>query len=106
MVNAKNQLEDIKASITAEQALRKESVGIYMHVFLFMHWTMKQVARSHVLENYNKSREELVQLNRELESYGDADPAKFEETKRSIILAKEATLRWTGIATVFTTIAC
>jgi len=29
MVNAKNQLEDIKASITAEQAFRKESVGIY-----------------------------------------------------------------------------
>jgi len=67
---------------------------------------MKQVARSHVLENYNKSREELVQLNRELESYGDADPGKFEETKRSVILAKEATLRWTGITTVFMTIAC
>jgi len=67
---------------------------------------LQQVERSQVLENHDKLREELVQLTRELESYGDADPVKFEETKRSVILAKEATLRWTGIASAFTTIAC
>ncbi|KAL9711887.1 Meiotic nuclear division protein 1 [Leucoagaricus gongylophorus] len=88
-VNAKLQLEDIKASITAEQALRKESVE-----------------RSQVLENHDKLREELVQLTRELESYGDADPVKFEETKRSVILAKEATLRWTDNYSVLLTHFC
>lgn len=38
----------------------------------------------------------MSQLEKELESYGDADPVKYEENKRAVILSKEAALRWTG----------
>lgn len=32
----------------------------------------------------------------ELGAYGACDPAKVEETRRAVTLAKEAAIRWTG----------
>lgn len=41
-------------------------------------------------------RKNLQALESELAAYGDCDPAKVEEMKRAVFLAKEASLRWTG----------
>ncbi|KXN90610.1 hypothetical protein AN958_03850 [Leucoagaricus sp. SymC.cos] len=76
--NAQNQLEEIQTLICAEQAFRTESVE-----------------RTLALENYAKLREELTLFEKELDSYGDADPVKHEKNKRALILSKEAALRWT-----------
>ena len=32
----------------------------------------------------------------ELQNYGACDPIKIQEKKRAVVLAKEATIRWTG----------
>jgi len=48
-----------------------------------------------------KLSDELATLEKELEGYGDADPAKYEESKRAVVLAKEASLRWTGRVATF-----
>ncbi|EKM80952.1 hypothetical protein AGABI1DRAFT_71597 [Agaricus bisporus var. burnettii JB137-S8] len=73
-----NQLKDTKAVIESEQALRKHSNE-----------------RKQALELHAKLSDELAAIDKELEGYGDADPAKYEESKRSVVLAKEASLRWT-----------
>ncbi|KAJ9125598.1 hypothetical protein QFC22_000560 [Naganishia vaughanmartiniae] len=41
------------------------------------------------------ARQNQKALKAELEAYGAADPVKFEEKKRAVQLAKEASLRWT-----------
>jgi hypothetical protein len=41
-------------------------------------------------------KRELAGRESELAAYGDCDPAKIEEMKRAVFLAKEASLRWTG----------
>ena len=55
-----------------------------------------QEARSKSLENLGALKKRLGALESELAAYGDCDPAKIEETKRAVFLAKEASLRWTG----------
>lgn len=89
MIDIKNQLQDIKTSITVEQASREDTGE-----------------RSQALQDYTALCEELAQLDKELQSYGDADPAKHEESKRAVILAKEAALRWTGSVAILTTASC
>jgi len=42
-------------------------------------------------------KKELEALETELNAYGDSNPAKIEELRRAVFLAKEATLRWTGV---------
>ncbi|KAJ3562976.1 hypothetical protein NP233_g9237 [Leucocoprinus birnbaumii] len=78
-LNTRNQLEDMQASIAGEKNVRKETVE-----------------RAQALQKYAELREESARLVKELDSYGDADPAKYEESKRAVVLAKEAALRWTG----------
>lgn len=56
----------------------------------------QQVERLQALQTYAKLREELAGLEKELGRYGNADPAKYGENKRAVVLAKEAALRWTG----------
>jgi len=57
------------------------------------------VERSASLEKMARLRRELHDLEKELTAYGDCDPAMFEQTKRAALLAKEATVRWTGRCT-------
>ena len=38
----------------------------------------------------------MEELEKELAQYGLCDPAKVEEKKRAVVLAKEAAVRWTG----------
>jgi len=37
----------------------------------------------------------MLELEKELTLYADSDPAKIEEAKRALFLAKEGALRWT-----------
>lgn len=46
-------------------------------------------------------RRELDSQEAELNAYGDSNPAKVDELKRAVFLAKEAALRWTGSFTVW-----
>ena len=55
-----------------------------------------QNTRSEKLDTLNRLKKELVDLETELEAYGDSNPAKIEEAKRAVFLAKEAAYRWTG----------
>ena len=41
-------------------------------------------------------RNEMDSLEKELAQYGACDPVKVEEKKRAVMLAREATVRWTG----------
>ncbi|KAF9038298.1 meiotic nuclear division protein 1 [Hymenopellis radicata] len=51
--------------------------------------------RTQALAELSRLKKELVQLEDELNAYGACDPVKLEETRRGIILAKEAAIRWT-----------
>jgi hypothetical protein len=42
------------------------------------------------------AKKELASLEKELSEYGACDPAKVDEIRRGVILAKEAAFRWTG----------
>lgn len=44
----------------------------------------------------SEAKVELAKLQAELAQYGECDPAKVDEKKRAVILAKEAAIRWTG----------
>jgi hypothetical protein len=41
-------------------------------------------------------KKQLAALQEEIDAYGACDPVKVEEKKRSITLAHEAAVRWTG----------
>ncbi|KAF9452385.1 meiotic nuclear division protein 1 [Macrolepiota fuliginosa MF-IS2] len=87
--SARGQLEDMRITIASEQVLRSDSAG-----------------GSQALQTYAKLREELAELEKELESYGDADPAKYEQNKRAVVLAKEAAVRWTENYSIFLSHFC
>jgi len=72
------QVREVKTSVDAEKLARPESE-----------------ARSKSLENSVALGKKLGALESELAAYGDCDPAKIEERKRAVFLAKEASLRWT-----------
>ncbi|KAA1471657.1 meiotic nuclear division protein 1 [Dentipellis sp. KUC8613] len=72
------QLAELRASIEAERASRPESE--------------ERTASLAKLVQYKK---EVQTLETELQAYGACDPAKVEEKKRAVILAKEAAVRWT-----------
>lgn len=55
-----------------------------------------QTTRSDSLEKLMSLKKGLLELEKELTLYGDSDPAKIEEAKRALFLAKEGALRWTG----------
>lgn len=72
------QLREVRAAIEAEKAARPESVG-----------------RASALAQLATARQELSELEKELAQYGLCDPAKVDEKKRAVVLAKEAAIRWT-----------
>lgn len=49
-----------------------------------------------MLEDLATLKKEHAQLESELAAYGACDPAKVEEKRRAVVLAKEAAIRWTG----------
>jgi len=63
-----------------------------------------QNTRSEKLDTLNRLKKELVDLETELEAYGDSNPAKIEEAKRAVFLAKEAAYRWTGMKSNLTNV--
>ncbi|KAI0675108.1 meiotic nuclear division protein 1 [Trametes maxima] len=51
--------------------------------------------RLQALERLATLKKEHIQLDAELSAYGACDPAKIEEKRRAVVLAKEAAVRWT-----------
>lgn len=49
-----------------------------------------------MLEQLGALKKEHAELETELAAYGACDPAKVEEKKRAVVLAREAAVRWTG----------
>ncbi|KAK7045596.1 Meiotic nuclear division protein 1 [Paramarasmius palmivorus] len=72
------QLQEVMAAIEAEKSNRQDSEG-----------------RTKSLNEIAELKKQVCKLDEELNAYGACDPVKLEETKRAIILAKEAALRWT-----------
>ena len=54
------------------------------------------------METLAASKKELAMLEKELNDYGACDPAKIEDKRRGVTLAKEAAIRWTGESLVST----
>ncbi|PSR73336.1 hypothetical protein PHLCEN_2v10801 [Hermanssonia centrifuga] len=75
---AQAQLSELQASIEVEKVARPDSTE-----------------RSISLAKLSKARQELTNLEKETAKYGACDPAKVEEKKRAVVLAKEASIRWT-----------
>ncbi|KAG7098514.1 hypothetical protein E1B28_000458 [Marasmius oreades] len=72
------QLQEITDAIEKEKSLRQETDE-----------------RRAALDKLTTLKKEVCKLDEELSAYGACDPVKLEETRRGIILAKEAALRWT-----------
>jgi hypothetical protein len=57
-----------------------------------------QEARATALEQLTAAKGRLAILQKELGEYGACDPAKVDEIRRGVVLAKDAAFRWTGEA--------
>ncbi|GJE94981.1 meiotic nuclear division protein 1 [Phanerochaete sordida] len=55
----------------------------------------QSIERTSALATLASQKQELGELEKELAQYGLCDPAKVEEKKRAVVLAKEASIRWT-----------
>ncbi|OBZ70846.1 Meiotic nuclear division protein 1 [Grifola frondosa] len=75
----RTQLSELRSAIEVEKASRTDSV--------------RRARRG--TEQLAASKKELAELEKELAAYGACDPAKVEEKKRGVVLAKEAAVRWT-----------
>ncbi|KAJ6625646.1 meiotic nuclear division protein 1 [Mycena sp. CBHHK59/15] len=76
--NYQTQQQELREQIELERAARPEGAK-----------------RTESLAKLAESKKEHVALQNELGAYGACDPAKIEETKRAVTLAKEAAIRWT-----------
>jgi len=74
----KEQLAELRTVIAAEKAGRSESAE-----------------RASALEKLSGLKKDLADMEEELQAYGACDPAKIQEKKRAVVLAKEAAIRWT-----------
>ena len=91
------QLQEVQAAIKAEKSARPESVRLAVLLHLITRWRIySQAERASTLTQFAAQKRELDELEKELAQYGLCDPAKVEEKKRAIVLAKEAAVRWTG----------
>ncbi|KIP11628.1 hypothetical protein PHLGIDRAFT_114474 [Phlebiopsis gigantea 11061_1 CR5-6] len=72
------QLQEVQGAIEAEKAARPESLE-----------------RTTALAQLAASKQELESLEKELTQYGACDPAKIDQKRRAVVLAKEAAIRWT-----------
>ena len=61
-----------------------------------------QLERTTALAQLVAAKQELESLEKELAQYGACDPAKIDEKRRAVVLAKEAALRWTGTCSLRT----
>ncbi|KAH8828434.1 meiotic nuclear division protein 1 [Flagelloscypha sp. PMI_526] len=77
-INACKQIEVLKESIAEAKSRRPESAE-----------------RTEKLETLAVLKGELAGLQSELAAYGACDPARVEEARRGVTLAREAALRWT-----------
>lgn len=55
-----------------------------------------QPERAAALDKLATVKKQIADLQTELNAYGACDPAKVDEKKRAVTLAKEAAFRWTG----------
>lgn len=104
------QLAELRAAIKAEQQARPDSVGINFFCLvqlpsysvkdfthgIFVAAMEPQEERTSALSQLTQRKKELSTLEEELAAFGASDPAKLEEKKRAVFLAKEAAIRWTG----------
>ncbi|KAI0645515.1 meiotic nuclear division protein 1 [Trametes meyenii] len=74
----RTQVDELRSSVEVEKASRSESDD-----------------RLQALERLAAWKKEQVRLDAELSAYGACDPAKIEEKRRAVVLAKEAAVRWT-----------
>ncbi|KAI0355661.1 meiotic nuclear division protein 1 [Trametes cingulata] len=77
----RTQLSELQAAVEIERASRTVSDE-----------------RAQALDKLAALKKEHAQLEAELAAYGACDPAKVEEKRRAVVLAKEAAVRWTGLA--------
>ncbi|CDO75687.1 hypothetical protein BN946_scf184941.g40 [Trametes cinnabarina] len=74
----RSQLDELRAAVEVERAARPESDQ-----------------RLQDLDKLAELKKEHAKLESELAAYGACDPAKVEEKRRAVVLAREAALRWT-----------
>ncbi|EIM82909.1 meiotic nuclear division protein 1 [Stereum hirsutum FP-91666 SS1] len=77
-VTNQKQLEEIKTSIEVEKSARNDTPE-----------------RAAALDKLATVKKQISDLETELQAYGACDPAKVDEKKRAVTLAKEAAFRWT-----------
>ncbi|OSD06701.1 meiotic nuclear division protein 1 [Trametes coccinea BRFM310] len=75
----RSQLAELRSAVELEQTSRPESD-----------------MRTQDLNKLAELKKEHARLETELAAYGACDPAKVEEKRRAVVLAKEAAVRWTG----------
>ncbi|KAF8893355.1 meiotic nuclear division protein 1 [Infundibulicybe gibba] len=90
-----DQLAGIRKNIDSEKTTRPESVSANPFITFSLDKGATKNARSTLLGKLSIAKEKLSALEKELGAYGECDPAKLEEKKRAIFLAREASLRWT-----------
>jgi hypothetical protein len=93
--NYQTQVTELNSSLNSEQAARQQTVCYFFPSFLLYNYFLQE-ERVASLESLAVKKKRLVSLDKELDEYGACDPAKVEELKRGITLAKEAAIRWTG----------
>ena len=49
-----------------------------------------------IVDERRRATKRIEDLEAELAAYGACDPAKMEEKRRAVVLAREAAARWTG----------
>ena len=92
------QAAELQRAIEAEKSTRSESVSTLHNrckISCFSN-VPGQEQRARSISRLATLEEELRELGKELNAYGDSDPTRFAEAKRAVLLGKEAALRWTG----------
>ncbi|KAJ3557261.1 hypothetical protein NM688_g1566 [Phlebia brevispora] len=87
-----NRLDAVKESRTTHEKQLKE---LYDAIEVEKAARPESNERAAALAKLSSSKQELDNLEKELAQYGACDPAKIEEKRRAVIVAKEAAIRWT-----------
>ncbi|KAJ7045518.1 meiotic nuclear division protein 1 [Mycena alexandri] len=87
-----NRLKQAKETREGHQAQQTELRG---HIEVEKAVRVNNESRTERLETLGRLKKTHVGLLDELGAYGACDPAKVEETRRAVTLAKEAAVRWT-----------
>jgi hypothetical protein len=99
--SSQTQLEELQSELAKERESRPTSVCAQIYSDLITDMSicrfLSKESRTQALERLATLKAEDANLDEELKAYGACDPAKLEELKRAITLAKEAAFRWTGM---------